>query len=200
MTTPDYKSIALRLYGYGKFAEDYGYREEYWSQLRAIGAELGVADIENPEDLGIPWPPTLAVQCERPASCKLLTHDHPATDRAMTQDYNGLPDGLPFEQAVRSFDRPYMLSWHERQQHYATVSPPWWKFWVKPETLQERRWVLQSRSVSQDLADYLQGGESRVVELVNSLCTDKATGIYGVQLESGLTFTRATGTLASLTQ
>ena len=58
MTTPDYKSIALRLYGYGKFAEDYGYREEYWSQLRAIGAELGVADIENPEDLGIPWPPT----------------------------------------------------------------------------------------------------------------------------------------------
>jgi hypothetical protein len=40
MTTPDYKSIALRLYGYGKFAEDYGYR------------------IENPEDLGIPWPPT----------------------------------------------------------------------------------------------------------------------------------------------
>jgi hypothetical protein len=58
MTTPDYKSIALRLYGYGKFAEDYGYREEYWSQLRAIGAELGVADIENPEDLDIPWPPT----------------------------------------------------------------------------------------------------------------------------------------------
>ena len=56
--TPDYKSIALRLYGYGKFAEDYGYREEYWSQLRAIGVELGVADIENPEDLGIPWPPT----------------------------------------------------------------------------------------------------------------------------------------------
>ena len=91
MTTPDYKSIALRLYGYGKFAEDYGYREEYWSQLRAIGAELGVADIENPEDLGIPWPPTTAVQCERPASCKLLTHDHPATDRAMTQDYNYPP-------------------------------------------------------------------------------------------------------------
>jgi hypothetical protein len=58
MTTPDYKSIALRLYGYGKFAEDYGYREEYWSQLQAIGAELGVADIENPEDLDIPWPPT----------------------------------------------------------------------------------------------------------------------------------------------
>ena len=55
---PDYKSIALRLYGYEKFAEDYGYREEYWSQLRAIGVELGVADIENPEDLGISWPPT----------------------------------------------------------------------------------------------------------------------------------------------
>ena len=55
---PDYKSIALRLYGYEKFAEAYGYREEYWSQLRAIGVELGVADIENPEDLGIPWPPT----------------------------------------------------------------------------------------------------------------------------------------------
>ena len=31
------------------------------------------------------------VQCERPASYELLTHDHPATDRAMTQDYNGLP-------------------------------------------------------------------------------------------------------------
>ena len=58
MTTPDYKSIALRLYGYEKFAEAYGYREEYWSQLRAIGVELGVADIENPENLGIPWPPT----------------------------------------------------------------------------------------------------------------------------------------------
>jgi hypothetical protein len=28
MTTPDYKSIALRLYGYGKFAEDYGYRAD----------------------------------------------------------------------------------------------------------------------------------------------------------------------------
>ena len=35
--------------------------------------------------------PTVAVQCERPASYELLTHDHPATDRAMTQDYNGLP-------------------------------------------------------------------------------------------------------------
>ena len=68
MTTPDYKSITLRLYGYGKFAEDYGYREEYWSQLQAIGVELGVADIENPESLGIPWPPTATVQCERPAS------------------------------------------------------------------------------------------------------------------------------------
>ena len=28
-----------------------------------------------------------AVQCGRPASYELLTHDHPATDRAMTQDY-----------------------------------------------------------------------------------------------------------------
>ena len=35
--------------------------------------------------------PTATVQCERPASYELLTHDHPATDRAMTQDYNGLP-------------------------------------------------------------------------------------------------------------
>ena len=35
--------------------------------------------------------PTATVQCERPASYELLTHDHPATDRAMTQDYNCLP-------------------------------------------------------------------------------------------------------------
>ena len=35
---------------------------------------------------------TATVQCERPASYELLTHDHPATDRAMTQDYNSLPE------------------------------------------------------------------------------------------------------------
>lgn len=35
--------------------------------------------------------PTTVVQCERPASYELLTRDHPATNRAMTQDCNGLP-------------------------------------------------------------------------------------------------------------
>jgi hypothetical protein len=47
MTTPDYKTIALRLYAHAKFAED--------------------------SDLGIPWPPAATVQCERPASYELLT-------------------------------------------------------------------------------------------------------------------------------
>jgi hypothetical protein len=92
MSTPDYKTLALRLYAHAKFAEESDrYFDAYWQDVDAIGAELGVADIENPEDLGIPWPPTATVQCERPASYELLTHDHPATDRAMTQDYNGLP-------------------------------------------------------------------------------------------------------------
>ena len=59
MTTPDYKTLALRLYAHAKFAEDSDrYLESYWKDVDAIGAELGVADIENPEDLGIPWPPT----------------------------------------------------------------------------------------------------------------------------------------------
>ena len=35
---------------------------------------------------------TATVQCGGPASYELLTRDHPATDRAMTQDYNGLPE------------------------------------------------------------------------------------------------------------
>ena len=92
MTTPDYKSIALRLYAHAKFAEDSDrYLEGYWQDVDAIGVELGVGDIENLADLGIPWPPTATVQCERPASYELLADDHPATDKAMTQDYNGLP-------------------------------------------------------------------------------------------------------------
>jgi hypothetical protein len=92
MSTLDYKTLALRLYAHAKFAEDSDrYLDAYWQDVDAIGAELGVADIENPEDLGIPWPPTSTVQCERPASYELLTHDHPATNRAMDQDYSGLP-------------------------------------------------------------------------------------------------------------
>ena len=35
--------------------------------------------------------PTATVQCERPASYELLAYDHPATNRAMDQYYNGLP-------------------------------------------------------------------------------------------------------------
>jgi hypothetical protein len=46
MPTPDYKSIALRLYAHARLAED--------------------------SDLGIPWPPAATVQCERPASYELL--------------------------------------------------------------------------------------------------------------------------------
>jgi hypothetical protein len=59
MTTPDYKSLALRLYAHAKFAEDADrYLDSYWQDVNAIGVELGVADIETPEDLGISWPPT----------------------------------------------------------------------------------------------------------------------------------------------
>jgi hypothetical protein len=88
MSTLDYKTLALRLYAHAKFAEDSDrYLDAYWQDVDAIGAELGVADIENPEDLGIPWPPTATLQCERPASYELLTHDHPATDRAMDTEY-----------------------------------------------------------------------------------------------------------------
>ena len=60
MTTPDYKSIALRAYALARWSEDadFALYDEYLRELDAIGKELGVADIENPEDLGIPWPPT----------------------------------------------------------------------------------------------------------------------------------------------
>ena len=48
MTTPDYKTLALRLYAHAKFAEDSDrYLESYWKDVDAIGAELGVANIES---------------------------------------------------------------------------------------------------------------------------------------------------------
>lgn len=60
MPEPDYKTLALRLYAHAKFAEDNErYLEEFWKDVDSIGVELGVGDIEDPEELGIPWPPTL---------------------------------------------------------------------------------------------------------------------------------------------
>lgn len=120
-----------------------------------------------------------------PASLQLQGRDQLTCNELMSKDYTA-PDGTPFEWAAQSFDCPYLLFWYERQQHFVIVNPPWWKFWAKSETLQESRWVRKKQPISQDLGDYLQGGKSRVVEIVNSISTDKATGIWGVQLESGM--------------
>ena len=45
------------------------------------------------------------VQCGRPASYELLAGDHPATDRAMTQDYNGLPAPTTLAESGLTFTR-----------------------------------------------------------------------------------------------
>ena len=58
---PNYKQVALRAFALAKWAEDsdFALRDEYMRELDAIAKELGVSDCKDPEELGIPWPPTL---------------------------------------------------------------------------------------------------------------------------------------------
>jgi hypothetical protein len=59
MPDPDYKNLALRAFALAKWTDDsdFALRDECLRELDAIAAELGVSDCEEPEKLGIPWPP-----------------------------------------------------------------------------------------------------------------------------------------------
>lgn len=120
-----------------------------------------------------------------PACVNTGASTNPLEDGLMTEYYQA-PDGTPLRRGVPLFARPYMLSWYERQQYFVTVNPPWWRFWVKPETFTRTQWVRESRSIGQDLADYLMqcsGGPRRAEELIVGMSKNSIDGIWGVQLE-----------------
>lgn len=119
-----------------------------------------------------------------PACVNTEAVTNPLEDGLMSEDYTA-PDGTLLQQGVPLFERPYMLSWYERQRYFVTAERPWWKFWAKPHKLQASRWVRQSRAIGQDLAKYLlePGGLDRAWRLIFSMCACDADAIWGIHLE-----------------
>ena len=140
--------------------------------------------------------PTAAVQCERPASYELLTHDHPATDRAMTQDYNGLPEPAQHFR-VRFMPRPS----HDGrelmpglQEHIGTellVRPLWQMDDSDPYP---GEWAMGNADCHSDLLGraWIASGDLTIAPPEPVLALNFAAIEPTTLAESGLTFTRAT--------
>jgi hypothetical protein len=140
--------------------------------------------------------PTATVQFERPASCELLTRDHPATDRAMRQDYNGLPGpGQCFR--VRFTPRPSHNGRElmpELQEYIGTellVRPLWQMDDSDPYP---GEWAMGNADCRNDLLGraWIASGDLTIAPPEPTLDLDFTSIKPTTLAESGLTFTRAT--------